>query len=137
MFKVKNKDTRTTPTPCCSVSIVKFEHAIANWELFVHVQQCIQNLVSHFRILQNRSIVDVRPHSKYLSDVFPLSLTTTVRTTSFPQSEDIRLDLKFLKSKSNTIVTNFHSFDSGSILFTRVLTSYNCNSYYICSYTHM
>ena len=28
MFKVNNKDTRTTP----SVSIVNFEHAIANWD---------------------------------------------------------------------------------------------------------
>ena len=29
MFKVKNKDTRTTPN---SVSIVNFEHVIASWE---------------------------------------------------------------------------------------------------------
>ena len=137
MFQVKNKDTRTTPSPCCSVSIVKFEHVIADWELSVHVQQCIQNLVSHFLILQNRSIVDVGPHSKYPSDVLSLSLTTTMRTTSFPQPENIRLVLKFLKSKSNAIDTSFHSFDTTSIPFTRVLTSYNCNYYYICSYTHM
>ena len=46
MFKVNNKDTRTTPwrrsgvfivnfqhfTPCSSVSIVNFEHVIADWE---------------------------------------------------------------------------------------------------------
>ena len=29
MFKVNNKDTRTTP----SVSIVNFEHVIADWEV--------------------------------------------------------------------------------------------------------
>ena len=35
MFKVNNKDTRTTPchTPCFSVSIVNFEHVIAGWVL--------------------------------------------------------------------------------------------------------
>ena len=36
MFKVNNKDTRTTPlayfTPCSSVSIVNFKHVIAGWE---------------------------------------------------------------------------------------------------------
>ena len=47
MFKVDNKDTRTTPltsfwclyflnwtyfTPCSSVSIVNFEHVIGDWE---------------------------------------------------------------------------------------------------------
>ena len=36
MFKVNNKDTRTTPiayfTPCSSVSIVNFKHVIAYWE---------------------------------------------------------------------------------------------------------
>ena len=33
MFKVNNKDTRTTPcfTPCYSVSIVNFEQVIAGW----------------------------------------------------------------------------------------------------------
>ena len=37
MFKVNNKDTRTTYTrmtyftPCSSVSIVNFEHVIAGW----------------------------------------------------------------------------------------------------------
>ena len=33
MFKVNNKDTRTTPcfTPCSSVSIVNFEHVITGW----------------------------------------------------------------------------------------------------------
>ena len=32
MFKVNNKDTRTTPlAPCSSVSIVNFEHVIAGW----------------------------------------------------------------------------------------------------------
>ena len=31
MFKVKNKDTRTTP--CSIVSIVNFEHVIAGWEV--------------------------------------------------------------------------------------------------------
>ena len=37
MFKVNNKDTRTTPmltyfTPCSSVFIVIFEHVIAGWD---------------------------------------------------------------------------------------------------------
>ena len=39
MFKVNNKDSRTTPfvnfdhiSPCSSVSIVNFEHVIAGWE---------------------------------------------------------------------------------------------------------
>ena len=46
MFKVNNKDTKTTPmalfwclcylltyfTPCSSVSIVNFEHVIVSWE---------------------------------------------------------------------------------------------------------
>ena len=35
MFKVNNKDTRTTLwiyfTPCSSVSIANFEHVIADW----------------------------------------------------------------------------------------------------------
>ena len=33
MFKVNNKDTRTTPyfTPCSSVSIVNFEQVDAGW----------------------------------------------------------------------------------------------------------
>ena len=32
MFKVNNKDTRTMPfTPFPSVSIVNFEHVIADW----------------------------------------------------------------------------------------------------------
>ena len=33
MFKVNNKDTRTTPyfTPCFSVSIVNFEQVDAGW----------------------------------------------------------------------------------------------------------
>ena len=40
MFKVNNKDTRTTPmtsfwflyfAPCSSVSIVNFEHVIVGW----------------------------------------------------------------------------------------------------------
>ena len=37
MFKVNNKDSRTTPmayfTPCSSVSIVNFEHVIDGWVL--------------------------------------------------------------------------------------------------------
>ena len=37
MFKVNNKDTRTTPmetysTLCSNVSIANFEHVIAGWE---------------------------------------------------------------------------------------------------------
>ena len=47
MFKVNNKDTRTTPgifivnfqhifTPCSSVPIAKFEHEIAGWENALH-----------------------------------------------------------------------------------------------------
>ena len=34
MFKVNNKDTRTMPlhTLLCSVSIVNFEHVIADWD---------------------------------------------------------------------------------------------------------
>ena len=36
MFKVNNKDNRTTPltyfTACSSVSIVNLEHVIAGWE---------------------------------------------------------------------------------------------------------
>ena len=31
MFKVNNKDTRTTP--CSSISIVNFKHVIAGWEI--------------------------------------------------------------------------------------------------------
>ena len=31
MFKVNNKDTRTYFTPCSSVSVVNFEHVIADW----------------------------------------------------------------------------------------------------------
>ena len=32
MFKVNNKDTRTTPmAPCSSVSIVDFKHVNAGW----------------------------------------------------------------------------------------------------------
>ena len=34
MFKVNNKDTRTTPVaPYFSVSVVKFEHVFAGWVL--------------------------------------------------------------------------------------------------------
>ena len=36
MFKVNNKDTRTTPmayfTPCSSASIINFEHVMAGWK---------------------------------------------------------------------------------------------------------
>ena len=43
MFRVHNKDTKMTPdvelwtyfTPCYIVSIVNFEHVIADWELFI------------------------------------------------------------------------------------------------------
>ena len=38
MFKVNNKDTRTTllaHAPCSSVSIVNFEHVIADWVTFL------------------------------------------------------------------------------------------------------
>ena len=31
MFKVNNKDTKTTPHLCSNVSIVNFEHVIAGW----------------------------------------------------------------------------------------------------------
>ena len=34
MFKINNKDTRTTPTnftPCSNVSTVNFGHVIADW----------------------------------------------------------------------------------------------------------
>ena len=38
MFKVNNKDTRTTPmayfTTCSSVSIVNFEHVNAGWVMY-------------------------------------------------------------------------------------------------------
>ena len=34
MFKDNNKDTRTYFTTCSSVSIVNFEHVIADWETF-------------------------------------------------------------------------------------------------------
>ena len=67
----------------------------------------------------------------------PLPLTTKTRTASFPQREDIRLVLKFSKSKSKNIVTHFHSFGTGSIPYTLVFASHNCNDYYIFSYTHM
>ena len=40
MFKVNNKDTRTTPLayliPCSSVSILNFEHVIAGWKYRFH-----------------------------------------------------------------------------------------------------
>ena len=31
MFKVNNKDARTTFTPCSSVSVINFEHVNADW----------------------------------------------------------------------------------------------------------
>ena len=42
MFKVNNKDTRTTPgsscfTSCSSVSIVNFEHVVACWK-YIEIQ---------------------------------------------------------------------------------------------------
>ena len=54
MFKVNNKDTRTTPgifivnfqhifTPCSSVPIAKFEHEIAGWE-----NTCTKEAISLF-----------------------------------------------------------------------------------------
>ena len=37
MFKVNNKDTRTTPlSPCSGVPIVNFEREIAGWEFPLH-----------------------------------------------------------------------------------------------------
>ena len=43
----------------------------------------------------------------------------------------------FLTSpKSKNIVTNFHSFDTGSIPYMLILASYNCNYYYILTYMH-
>ena len=49
MFKVNNKDSRTTPmayfTPCSSVSIVNFEHVIDGWvglkSVFLVPMKCI------------------------------------------------------------------------------------------------
>ena len=35
MFKVNNKDTYFTP--CSSVSIVNFEHAIAGWDMKISI----------------------------------------------------------------------------------------------------
>ena len=73
MFKVNNKETRTTPmalfwclycylwtyfTPCSSVSIVNFEHVNADWEvnhwvLFLrinhHFSSCFENVNKMFR----------------------------------------------------------------------------------------
>ena len=37
MFKVNNKDTRTTPL-ASSVSIVNFEHAIAGWVVILSLE---------------------------------------------------------------------------------------------------
>ena len=62
MFKVNNKDTKTTLmasyfTPCSSVSIVNFEHAIAGWEMM----ECLnprQNL-EHLRFVIDSRLMAV------------------------------------------------------------------------------
>ena len=53
MFKVNNKDTRTTLwtyfTPCSSFFIVNFEHVIADWEKGILIvglaEKYLKNLV--------------------------------------------------------------------------------------------
>ena len=53
MFKVNHKDTRTAP-PCSSVSIVNFEHVIADWiypgltDLFFHYENQRGLYLKHF-----------------------------------------------------------------------------------------
>ena len=44
MFKVNNKDTRTTP----SVSIFNFEHAIAGWVLSLFTYFDFERVLSHY-----------------------------------------------------------------------------------------
>ena len=57
MFKVNNKETRTTPrfTPCSSVSLVNFEYVVAGWDFVILLRQSIkirnyihENLVRKF-----------------------------------------------------------------------------------------
>ena len=47
MFRVNNKDTRTTLlpyfTPCSGVSIVNFEHVIVGWVVHLHIQPVNRN----------------------------------------------------------------------------------------------
>ena len=67
MFKVNNKDTRTTPLasfwylycqlwtyfiPCSSVSIVKFEQVNAGWESFDQKSWRIYSLAERYRLIQ-------------------------------------------------------------------------------------
>ena len=50
MFKVNNKDTRTTPfTPCSSVSIVNFKHVIITVQLvkFTRIIEVIAGKVTN------------------------------------------------------------------------------------------
>ena len=57
MFKVNNKDIRTTPrfTPCSSVSLVNFEYVVAGWDFVILLRQSFkirnyihENLVRKF-----------------------------------------------------------------------------------------
>ena len=62
MFKVDNKDTRTTLlaylTPCSTVSIVNFEHA--GWDLCILLFSLKLNIVSYLiDISQELSLVDI------------------------------------------------------------------------------
>ena len=62
MFKVNNKDTRTTLlaylTPCSTVSIVNFEHT--GWDLCILLFSLKLNIVSFLiDISQELSLVDI------------------------------------------------------------------------------
>ena len=48
MFKVYNKDTRTTPMACSSVFIVNFEQVNAEWDEPRTVKAFLPNLFSYF-----------------------------------------------------------------------------------------
>ena len=96
LLKLNNRNTRTKCGICSKLTV---------W--INTMNKCRLGIICHLLCLQNKSIVDVWLDSKYPSNVLSLPLTTTMRTTSFPQPEDKRLVLKFSKSKSNTILTNF------------------------------
>ena len=69
MFKVNNKDTRTTPmayfTPYSSVSIVNFQHVIACWE-----QKCERE-----RERERSNNVVINPFLANAPILYPLKIT--------------------------------------------------------------
>ena len=94
MFKVNNKDTRTTPyfTPCSSVSIVNFEHVIAGWVV----------LCAFYPIISHRG--DINPLNATGFFLYPLKTSEHLWYFYFIQAFNISLRINLSSKKHGQIV---------------------------------